>query len=181
MVKYQLIYEGDFIFLNWIGKHTYGSCTIRGTCLHFQPSSAKFFHSFEQSSEFNVTDNCNNYINKNTDIAKNGLFLGECCSYRCYDLNEAINILNIKPIDDIINIFCNEKYMLIDTNDDNEIIYMAYKKFFNDNKNEIKKSQGYCNLKDNKITYFFKHNKIMNELKKINQYIKSNKVFQEWV
>lgn len=67
MVKYQLIFDNEYIFLNWIGKHTYGSCTIRGTCLHFQPSSAKFFH--EENGDYNVIgsmdDNCNSQIDKN--------------------------------------------------------------------------------------------------------------------
>ena len=174
MVKYQLIYKEHFTFLNWIGKYTYGSCTIRGTCLHFQPSSAKFFHDLNNLPEVNIINDCNdcnNYIDKNTDITQDGIFLTEYCSYRCYNLSEAINALNIKPIDDIVN----------KENATNDAICMTYNKYFSDNQYEIKGLQGYYELENEKIIYFFKYNKIMNELKKINQYIKSNKVFQEWV
>lgn len=39
---YQLIYPFEnSIYLNWIGKYTYGSCHIRGTSINFFPSSGK--------------------------------------------------------------------------------------------------------------------------------------------
>lgn len=184
MVKYELIYD-DEIYLNWIGKYTYGSCTMRGTCLHFQPSSAKFFHELTENTEImnSFNEECNKYVDKDKNISKRGIFLIECCSYRCTNLDEAIKDLTIKPIEEISRIFNNKKNcenIFEPYCKDINLLYNPYINYYNEYKDEILKSEGFCDL-DDKIIYFFKYNQIINELQKILQYANNNNVFQEWI
>ena len=131
-----------------------------------------------------MDDNCNSQIDKNTDISKWDLFLTECCSHRCKNLNEAINDLNIKSIDHILNLMNHETNVnpmrnFVPYSDDINELYNLYVDYFNKYKHEILKSHGYCKF-DDKLLYIFKYEKIIQELHKVIQYANDNNVFQDW-
>lgn len=190
MVKFHIYNSYDNTYLDWVGKHTYGSCTIRGTCINFQPSSAKFIHESDKSNYRHsliglLTNTCHKCIDKDLDI-KPYSFLKDCCSLRCRSLDDGISELKLLPINELVDIF-NDKSLKINFEKDidpwtdtNNLIYMSYIHYFNENEDEIKLSNGYSIVED-RIIYYFKYHEIIRELQKVKECAFDNEVFQDWI
>lgn len=154
-IKYKILNCDGFIYMNWIGKYTFGSIYCRGTRLHFMPEGGMIL---------NVE---NQYIHKKDDLNLIGVFRRD----------EEIAVDNLNEI--IHENWNDNFYELIDFNKinqdelnelDNEII------------NKIKTSDRILFDTNSELTHvIFDIKNVIDELKLINNIAKDNNVTFHWV